>query len=65
MGFPGGSVVKNPPANAEDVGSTSQSLGRSPGKGNGKPLHYSYLGKPIDRGAWGATVWGCKESDMT
>ena len=36
-GFPGGSVVKNPPASAEVAGSTSGS-GRSPGEGNGNPL---------------------------
>ena len=37
MGFPGGSLVKNPPANAGDLGSTP-GLGRSFGEGNGKPL---------------------------
>ena len=37
MGFPGGSMVKNPPANAEDVGLTP-GLGRSPGEGNGNSL---------------------------
>ena len=58
--FPGGSVVKNPPANAGDEGSTSQGSGRSPGEGNGNPLRYSYLGKSIDREAWGAAVWGCQ-----
>ena len=31
-------------------------LGRSPGKGNGNPLQYSYLGNPMDRGAWQTTV---------
>ena len=30
--------------------------GRSPGEGNGKPLQYSGLGKPKDRGTWWATV---------
>ena len=35
-GFPGSSVVKNPPANAEDMGSIPE-LGRSPGEGNGNP----------------------------
>ena len=34
-GFPGGSVIKNPPAKAEDSGSVP-GLGRSPGEGNGK-----------------------------
>ena len=49
-GFPGGSVVKNPPANAEDAGSIHGS-GRSPGGGNGKSLQYSCLENPMDRGA--------------
>ena len=40
MGFPDGSVVKNLPANAEDVGLIPGS-GRSPGEGNGNPLQYS------------------------
>ena len=39
-GFPGGSEVKNPPANTGDVGSVP-ALGRSPGEGNGNPLQYS------------------------
>ena len=40
QGFPGGSAVKNPPANAGDTGSIPGS-GRSPGEGNGNPLDYS------------------------
>ena len=39
MGFLGGSVIKNLPANAGDVGSIP-GLGRSPGEGNGNPLQY-------------------------
>ena len=39
MAFPGGSVVKNPPADAGDVGLISGS-GRSPGEGNGNLLQY-------------------------
>ena len=31
-------------------------LGKSPGEGNGNPLHYSCLGNPMDRQAWWATV---------
>ena len=50
MGFPGGSVVRNPPADAEDMGLIPGSE-RSPEKGNGNPLQYSCLGNPIDRGA--------------
>ena len=45
MGFLGGSVVKNPPAHAGDVGSIPR-LGRSPGEGNGNPLQYSCLENP-------------------
>ena len=44
-GFLGGSVVKNPPANAGDVGSIPGS-GRSPGGGNGNLLQYSGLENP-------------------
>ena len=50
-GFPGGSVVKNPPANVGDVGSIAGS-GRSPGEGNGNPLCYCFLENPMDREAW-------------
>ena len=60
MGFPGGSVVKNPPANARDADSIPGS-GSSPGEGNSNPLEYSYLGNPMDRGTWWATpTWGHK-----
>ena len=58
-GFPGGSVVKNPLANARDMGSIP-GLGRSPGIGN--PLWLSCLGNPTDRGAWWATVNGIAKS---
>ena len=66
-GFPGGSVVKNLPANAGDSGLI---LGqeRSPGGGNGNPLQYSCPGNPMDREElqWWATVHGvAKELDMT
>ena len=53
LGFPGGSVVKNPPASARDSGLIPGS-GRSPGEGNSNPLQYSYLKNPMDRGAWRA-----------
>ena len=65
MGFLGGSVVKNLPANAGDIGSVPGS-GRSPEGGNGNPLQYSYLGNPMDRGAWWAAVHGvAKELSTT
>lgn len=57
MGFLGGSVVKNLPASAGDVGSISK-LGRTPGKGNGNQLQYSCLENFMDRGVWQATVHG-------
>ena len=65
MGFPGGSGVKNPLANAGDLGLIPGSR-RSPGEGNGNPLQYSCLGNPMDRGTWQATVHGvAKELDTT
>ena len=42
-------VVKNPPANAGDLGSIP-GLGRSPGEGDSNPLQYSCLENPMDRG---------------
>ena len=63
VSVPDDSVIKNPPANAGDVGLTP-GLGRSPGEGNGNPLRYSCLENPMDRGAWRAP-WGRKESDTT
>ena len=56
-GFPGGSVVKNPPAKAGDAGLIS-GLVRSPGEGNGHPLQYACLGNAVDRGAWRGAVHG-------
>ena len=50
MGFSGGSVVKNPWKNPQDLGLIT-GLGRSPAEGNGNPLQYSCLGNPLDRGA--------------
>ena len=61
MGFPGGSVVKNPPASAGDTG-LIHGLGRSPGEGNGNMLQYSFLDNSMDRGAWQATVQGVARS---
>ena len=47
----GRSVVKTRSANAADV-NLIPGLGRAPGEGNGNPLQYSWLGNPMDKGAW-------------
>ena len=54
-GFHGGSVIKNLPASAEDMGLIPGS-GRSPGVRNGSLLQYSYLENSMDKRAWWATV---------
>ena len=59
--FPGGSVVKNLPTNAGDVGLAPGS-GRSPEGGNGNLLQYSCLENSMDREAWQATVHGVEKS---
>ena len=61
--LPSGAVVKNQPASAGDAGDTylTHGLGRSPGVGNGNPLH-SCLENSMDRGAWQAIVHGVKKS---
>ena len=64
MGFPGGSVIKNTPANAGDAG-LIPGLGRSSWEGNGNPLQCSCLENPVDRGAWLATVHEVLELDTT
>ena len=57
-GFPGGSVVKNPPANTGGTGDEGliPGSGRNPGEGNGNLLQYFCLENPMGRGAGQATV---------
>ena len=64
QGFPGGSVVKNPSANAGDAGSVGPvpGLGGSLGRGNSNPLQYFCLENSMDRGAWQATVHSVAKS---
>ena len=64
LDFPDGSVVKNPPTNAGDIGDAGSIPGseRSPGEGNGNPLWYVCLENPMDRGAWWATVHGVSKT---
>ena len=57
--FPGGSVVKNPYANA---GVASSIPGRSPGGGHGNLLQSSLLKNSMDRGASQTTVNGVTNS---
>ena len=68
MGFPGGAVVKNLPANAGDTrdGDYIPGSRRSRGGGNGKPLQYSWPGKFHGQSNLaGYSPWGCKESAVT
>ena len=53
MDFPGGSVIQNLPVMQE----RRFDAGRSPGEGNGNPLHSPCLGNPVDRGASQTTVY--------
>ena len=64
MGFPGGTVVKNPSVNTGDSGETGLIPGsiRSPGEGNGNSIQYSCPENSMDRGAWQATVHGVAKS---
>ena len=61
MVFPGGSDSKESACSAGGPG-LIPGLGKSPGEGNGNPLHYSCLENPMDRGAWWATVHGLAKS---
>ena len=62
LGFSGGSVVKNSPANARDRG-LIPGYGRSPGEENGNPLQYSCLEKShTQRSLVGYSPWGCKRT---
>ena len=64
MGFPGGVIVKNMLANAEDARDTSLTpgSGRYPGEGNGNLLKCSCLEYSMKRGAWWAAVHGATEN---
>ena len=64
MGFSSGSVIKNQLAYPGDGGLIPRSQ-RSTGERGGNPLQDSCLGNPMDRGAWWASPWCPKGSDMT
>ena len=67
MGFSGGAIVKNLPANAGDI-RDARDVGLIPGSGkylgggHGNPLQYSRLENTMSRGAWQATVHGVAKS---
>ena len=56
--------MQNPPAEAGDSGDLASILGsgRPLGEGNGSPLQFSCLGKPMDRGPWWASDHEVAES---
>ena len=56
---------KNLPANAGDWVQSRGQEKSIPGEGNGNPLQYSYLGNPMDRGVWQATVHGVAKELVT
>ena len=59
-------MVKNPPACAGDMRNRFDPwVGKIPWGGHGNPLQYSCLENPMDRRAWWASPWGCKELDTT
>ena len=68
MGFPDGSVVKNPPANAGDTGDVAYipASGRSPGGKNGKTSPVFLPGESHEQNSLaGCSPWSCKELDIT
>ena len=60
-------MEKNLPANSGDTKDMNSilGLGRSPGVGNGNPLHYSCLENSMDRRVWEATVHWVTKSQTT
>ena len=65
-GFPGSSVVKDPPADAGDARDVSANpgWGRSSGRGNGNPFQYSYPENSMDREARGSAAHGVTKSQI-
>ena len=57
-------MLRKLPANAGDLGLIPAS-GRSPGKGNSNLLQDPWLGNPMNRGAWWASIHGVTEDSDT
>ena len=66
-GLPSGVAGKESACNARATGDTGSNSGsrRFPGEGNGYLLQYPCLKNVIDRGTWGLSPKGHKESDTT
>ena len=65
IGFLGTSIGKKSACNTGNL-DLIPGLGRSPEKGNGYPLLYSCLEKPMERVGWqGYSTWGHKKMDTT
>ena len=69
MGFPGGSDGKESALQCRRLPAVQEirvqflgGWGRSPGGGNGNPLHNSCLENPMDREDWGVTDHGVAKS---
>ena len=64
LGFPGGLVVKNLPANIGDTGDVRliPGSGRSLRGAHSNPVQDSCLENPMYRGVWWATVYGVRKS---
>ena len=68
VGFPGGAVIKNPPANAGDTKRCEFDpwVGKIPWSRKWQPLQYSCLENSMGRGTWMSySPWGHKELDTT
>ena len=64
LGFPGGSVVKNP-FPMQEMQVLISGWGRSPEEVNGNPLRYSCLENLMDRGTWWATNHGVAKTQLS
>ena len=63
LGFPGGSLVNNPPAKQETWDQSQ--CWKILWKGNGNPLQYSCLGNSLDGGAWRTTTHGAAKGQLS
>ena len=62
MAFSPPGDIPNPGIEPPSPESSIEPSGKDPGEGNGKSLYYSCLENAMERGAWGATVYGVAKS---